>query len=121
MLVQLVKEGDAEAGTAALMLGRIKAPDAVEPLLKALADPTFVARREVLLALGMLGDPKALEAVGKDLYSDRPEVRAAAAEALQALGRSTYGDALLALKVDYYRKVREAAMLALGQKVEPAP
>lgn len=120
-LLQLVKEGDAEAGTAALMLGRIKAPEAVDPLLKALGDPTTVARREILLALGMLKDPKALDVVGKDLYSDRPDVRAAAAEALQSLGRGAYGDALLALKVDYYRKVREAAMLALGQKPEPAP
>ena len=120
-LLQLVKEGDAEAGTAALMLGRIKAPEAVDPLLKALADPTNVARREILLALGMLKDPKALDVVGKDLYSHRPDVRAAAAEALQSLGRGSYGDALLALKVDYYRKVRDAAMLALGQKPEPAP
>ncbi|MBL8954119.1 MAG: HEAT repeat domain-containing protein [Myxococcaceae bacterium] len=120
-LLQLVKEGDAEAGTAALMLGRIKAPEAVEPLLKALADPTTVARREVLIALGKLGDVKARDAVGRDLYSERPDVRAAAAEALEALGPGTYSDALLALKVDYYRKVREAAMLTLGQKPEPAP
>jgi HEAT repeat protein len=120
VLLQLVKEGDAEAGTAALMLGRIKAPEAVDPLLKALADPTNVARREILLALGALKDPKALETVGKDLYSERPDVRAAAAEALQSLGRGSSSDALLGLKVDYYRKVREAALLALGQKPEPA-
>lgn len=120
-LLTLVKDGDAEAGTAALMLGRIKAPEAVDPLLKALGDPTTVARRDILLALGMLKDPKALDTVAKDLYSDRADVRAAAAEALQSLGRGAHADALLALKVDYYRKVREAAMLALGQKPEPVP
>ncbi|MBK7860437.1 MAG: HEAT repeat domain-containing protein [Archangiaceae bacterium] len=119
-LLQLVKEGDAEAGTAAVMLGRIKAPEAVEPLMKALGDPTAVARREMLVALGLLGDAKARDLVAKDLYSDRSEVRAAAAEALLPLGRGNHSDALLALKVDYYRKVREAAMLALGQKPEKA-
>ncbi len=124
MLVELVNEGDAEAGTAALMLGRIGSKAAVEPLLKALSDPTTVARREILLALGQLKDPRALDAVGKDLYGESPDVRAAAAEALQSLGTGRYQDALLALKVDYYLHVREAAMLALGQKperAEPSP
>jgi HEAT repeat protein len=127
-LLGLVKEGGADASAAALMLGRVQSPDAVEPLLKALADPTTVARREILLALGALKDPRAVDTVAKDLYSERPDVRAAAAEALQSLGtrmpdggRGVFGDALLALKVDYYRKVREAAMAALGQPPEPSP
>jgi HEAT repeat protein len=124
MLVQVVNEGDAEAGTAALMLGRIGAKEAVDPLLKALGDPTFVARREVLLALGQLKDPRAIDVVGKDLYGESPDVRAAAAEALQSLGAGKFQDALLALKVDYYLNVRGAALKALGQKpekVETAP
>jgi HEAT repeat protein len=124
MLVQLVNEGDAEAGVAALMLGRIGSAQAVDPLMKALGDPTSVARREILLALGELKDPRAIEVVGKDLYSESPDVRAAAGEALQKLGVGKFQDALLALKVDYYLHVREAAMLALGQKpekAEPAP
>jgi HEAT repeat protein len=115
-LLPLVKEADVEAGTAALLLGRIGSTDAVDTLLKALADPTLVARREVLLALGQLKDPRAIEMVGRDLYGESPDVRAAAAEALQSLGVGKFQDALLALKVDYYRKVREAATLALGQK-----
>jgi HEAT repeat protein len=98
----------------------------VDPLLKALADPSSVARREILLALGQLKDPRAADAVGKDLYGESPDVRAAAAEALQSLGPppKPYQDALLALKVDYYLNVREAALKALGQKpekAEPAP
>jgi HEAT repeat protein len=124
MLVQLVSEGDAEAGTAAQMLGRIGAHEAVDPLLKALADPTSVARPEILLALGQLKDARAADAVGKDLYGESPDVRAAAAEALQSLGAGRSQDALLALKVDYYVRVREAALKALGQKpekVETAP
>ncbi len=108
-LLQLVKEGGAEAGTAALLLGEMAAVEAVDPLLKTLEDPTCVVRREVIAALGRLKDPRAAAMVGKDLYNDSADVRAASAEALASLGAGDHGDALDALKGDYYRKVREAA------------
>ncbi|MBS1149331.1 MAG: lyase HEAT-like repeat protein [Myxococcaceae bacterium] len=108
-LVQLVKEGGAEAGTAALLLGDMGATDAVDALLKTLEDPTCVVRREVIASLGKLKDPRAAAMVGKDLYNDSADVRAAAAEALATLGAGDHADALDALKGDYYRRVREAA------------
>ncbi len=108
-LMQLVKEGGAEAGTAALLLGDMGATDAIDALLKTLEDPTCVVRREVIASLGKLKDHKAAPMVGKDLYSDSSDVRAAAAEALATLGAGEHADALDALKGDYYRKVREAA------------
>ena len=114
-LQTVVHEGGAEAVLAATILGRIKAKDSVETLIKALDEPASVARREVLLALGEIGDPKAAEAVARDLYHDLPEVRAAAATALQKMGTSAQAEALDALKSDYYRRVREAAMAALAK------
>ncbi|MBN1203589.1 MAG: HEAT repeat domain-containing protein [Myxococcaceae bacterium] len=112
-LQTVVREGGAEAVLAASILGRLQARDAVDTLLKALGDPSSVARREVLLTLGELGDPRAAEAVARDLYHDLPEIRAAAATALKRIGTSAQGEALDALKSDYYRRVREAASTAL--------
>lgn len=117
-LLQLVKEGGAEAGPAALLVGRIGANEALEPLLKELDDPSAVARREILLGVGMLKDARAIDTVAKDLYSESADVRAAAAEALATLGPGRHADALLALKVDYYRKVRESAQTALAKHGE---
>lgn len=120
-LLQLVKEGGAEAGTAALLLGDMGATDAVEALLKTLDDPTCVVRREVIASLGKLNDPRAATAVGKDLYNDSADVRAAAAEALATLGAGDHADALDALKGDYYRKVREAASATQAKLTRAAP
>ena len=115
VLVQLVKDGGVEGGLAAQLLGDVGAADAVAPLLKALEDPTLVPRREVLLAVGRLKDPKAADVIARDLYNDRYEVRSAAAEALETCGAPVALDALDALKGDYYRKVREATSKALAK------
>jgi HEAT repeat protein len=115
VLQTVVREGGAEAVLAASVLGRLKAKDAVPTLTKALDDPASVARREVLLALGEIGDTQAAEVVARDLYHDLPEVRAAAATALQKIGTSAQAEALDALKSDYYRRVRDAASAALAK------
>jgi cellulose synthase operon protein C len=114
-LQEVVRGGGAEAVLAASILGRLQAKDAVETLMKALEDPAGVARREVLLALGEIGDSRAAETVARDLYHDQPEIRAAAATALQRVGTSAQAEALDALKSDYYRRVREAASAALSK------
>jgi cellulose synthase operon protein C len=114
-LQEVVRGGGAEAVLAATVLGRLQAKDAVETLTKALEDPASVARREVLLALGEIGDSRAAEVVARDLYHDQPEVRAAAATALRRMGTSAQAEALDALKSDYYRRVREAASAALAK------
>ena len=59
----VVKEGGAEAAVAAQLLGRIGAKDAVPTLVKALDDSNSVARRDVLLALGAMGDAQSAEVV----------------------------------------------------------
>jgi HEAT repeat protein len=115
VLVQLVHEGGAEAAVAAHMIGEARARDAVDGLVKYLDDPTGVARRDVLLALGKIGDPRAAEAIGRDLYHDSSDVRAAAAEALASIGNASQLEPLDALKGDYYRRVRESAEAALAR------
>jgi len=114
-LVALIKEGGAEAALAAAVLGEMQATDAVPALQQLLEEPTAVARREVLLVLGRLKDPRSADVVSRDLYSDRPEVRAAAAEALGQLGATQHLEAIDALKGDYYRRVRDAASSAVGR------
>lgn len=109
----VVREDGAEAALAAQLLGHMGAKDSAPVLVAYLKDPTGVARREVLLALGRLGAASAAEIVGKDLFDDSPDIRAAAAEALAALGPGQHRDALEALQGDYYRRVREAAKRAL--------
>ncbi|RKG97787.1 HEAT repeat domain-containing protein [Corallococcus carmarthensis] len=105
----VVKEGGAEAALAAQLLGRMGAKDAVPTLLKALDDSNSVARRDVLLALGAIGDAKSAEVVGRDLYHDLPEIRAAAATALRKMNTGAEAEPLDALKGDYFREVRVAA------------
>ena len=120
VLIALVKKGGPEVGMAARLLGSLKARQAVEALLQYLDDPTAVARRDVLLALGKIGDSRAAEVVARDLHHDSPDVRSAAAEALATIGGAAQLEALDALKGDYYRHVRESAEAALARIGAPA-
>jgi HEAT repeat protein len=119
-LRKVVTEGGPESVLAATLLGRMKAKEAVPTLIKVLEDPTSVGRREMLTALGELGDSSAAEVVARDLYHDLPEIRAAAAAALARMGTGAQADALDALKSDYYRRVREAAVTALAKTTTAA-
>ena len=69
-----------------MVLGRLDAPGAVEPLIVSLSDPHGEVRRQAVLSLGYLGDRRAREALIK-LASDDPagQVRAAAAYAVGLL------------------------------------
>ena len=90
------------------------------PLLLALLDdPETIARRDVLLALGRLGDEKATATVARDLFSDSAEVRSAACRALAQLKATSQLEAIDALKGDYDRRVRESAQAALNA-LQPA-
>lgn len=118
-LLQILKEGGPEAAVAARLLGKIDAKDAAEPLVRYLQDSSSIGRREALVALGRVGDTKAAEVIARDLYHDSPDVRAAAAEALGSVGTTAQGEALDALKGDYYRRVRELAEAAIPKLQTP--
>ncbi len=120
MLQKVVSEGGPEVVLAATLLGRMKAKEAVPTLVKALEEPSGVGRRELLTAVGEIGDTTAAAVVARDLYHDLPEIRAAAAGALTRMGTGAQADALDALKSDYYRRVREAAVAALAKTTTAA-
>jgi HEAT repeat protein len=119
-LQKVVSEGGPEVVLAATLLGRLKAKEAMPTLVKALEEPSGVGRRDLLTALGEIGDTTAAEVVVRDLYHDLPEIRAAAAGALTKMGTGAQADALDALKSDYYRRVREAAVSALAKTTTAA-
>lgn len=114
-LVQRVRAGGAQAAIAAQLLGELRSKEAVPALVKYLDEPSGVARRDVIAALGKIGDPQASTAIARDLWHDSSEVRAAAAEALASTGGAAQLEALEALKADYYRRVRERAELAIAK------
>jgi cellulose synthase operon protein C len=113
LLTRIMQEGGGDAGLAALAIADAKGVDAAPIMVKLLADPTTVARRDLVVALGRLGQSSNAEAVAKELFSDAAAVRAAAAESLGALGAASAVEPLDALKGDYSLQVRNAAAAAL--------
>ena len=74
---------------AAKALGRIGSPEAVEPLIAVLKAPeaeNWSVHHAAVLALGAIGDARAVDAVAAKLSSHEPSVRLAAATALSQLG-----------------------------------
>ncbi len=115
LLEQLMREGGGEAGTAALLVAKLKGPQTVDLITKLLEDRTTVARRDLVVALGLLQDKRAAEAVAKEAFSDMIDVRAAAAEALAEVGGPAQHEQLDALKGDYALRVRQAATAAIAR------
>lgn len=120
VLLGLVKEGGADGSLAASLLAELQAPESVQAIVDLLAQDTVVGRRELIGTLGRTRAAAAVPALGRELFSDSPSVRAAAADALVAIGEPARAqlEALDALKGDYSLRVRDAATEAL-QKLTP--
>jgi len=103
-----------ECAAAAGALGKLGQARSVKPLMALLDDPRSAGRIEAIEALGKIKDPAGRPAVVRELFSDRPESRAAAVRALAALGAGPAASELDALRADYYREVRRAAEQVLG-------
>jgi cyclophilin family peptidyl-prolyl cis-trans isomerase/HEAT repeat protein len=85
----LVLLGDGEARVrrrAALALGRVGLPEAVEPLTKTLGDEEVEVRQMAAFALGLLGSPAARPALTQALTSRDVVLQGRAAEALGLIG-----------------------------------
>jgi len=119
-LLPVLKDGGLAAARAADILARAGDPRAVEPLASLLAEPTVGSRLELIEALGTLGGEKAVEALRGELFSERPDVRAAAARAIGRTKVPERSGALEALRLDYYAVVRRAAEEALGSGMASA-
>jgi HEAT repeat protein len=87
---------------------------AVDPLLSALQQPQWVARRNAAWALGALHDSRAVKPLMAALGDREADVRAQAAWALGALDDHSAMDRLTAVLKDSDARVRQKAAWALG-------
>jgi HEAT repeat protein/cyclophilin family peptidyl-prolyl cis-trans isomerase len=107
--------GDQEARVrrrAALALGRVGLPAAVEPLTRALEDQEFEVRQMAAFSLGLLADASARPALVKALADEEPIVQGRAAEALGSIGNREDADAIAAM-------VRRHIMAGALANIEP--
>ncbi|TVR24543.1 MAG: HEAT repeat domain-containing protein [Anaerolineaceae bacterium] len=73
-------------GRAAMMLGKLRDPRAVDPLIRALNAPGHQTPLQAAQALGKIGDPRAIEPLLMLAANGRDKTREAALEALDRLG-----------------------------------
>jgi HEAT repeat protein len=86
----------------------------LDPLIKTLASPAAVARRNAAWALGALDDQRAVTPLIGSLRDSDPNVREQAAWALGAIDDANAVDGLVAALKDSDAGVREQAAWALG-------
>ncbi|MDD2921180.1 MAG: HEAT repeat domain-containing protein [Anaerolineales bacterium] len=86
----------------------------VEPLLESLADKEATVRKFAAIALGQIGDPRAIEELGMALYDLHNEVRKAAADSLAKFGAPTMDYFIEALQHPE-PPVRENAVIGLAK------
>jgi HEAT repeat protein len=86
MVVANTNEDLIARGRAALMLGKLGDPRAVEPLIRALDAPGFQTPLYAAQSLGKLGDPRAIEPLLRAIETHNDKMRDAALEALVKLG-----------------------------------
>ncbi len=88
----------------------------VEPLIQACGDSHLPVATAAVLALGKIGDPRAIAFLIGALKSDRPELRQAAADALKEADDPTVETALIDALEDSDAGVRGRAIRALERK-----
>jgi HEAT repeat protein len=116
-LLHALAEGSAaQRHWAAYILGWLREPQALQPLVAALGDPDEVLRAAAAGALAWLGDARAAPALLPLLSDPAPSVRAQAANALGSFDRREVvpASALLPLLYDPSPDVRAAAVRTLG-------
>jgi HEAT repeat protein len=105
--------------SAAAALGRIGSPSSTGPLAHVLGGTRAPAvRRSAAEALGRIGDPDALPALIRGLSDADPDVRAACADAMNALGDE--GSALLGKITGSEGPAADAARATLDARFLPA-
>lgn len=82
-------------GRAAMMLGKLGNPIAVEPLIQALDAPGFQTPLFAAQALGELGDPRAIGPLQAALVTTSDKLRDAALNALRQLGHDPQAQPIL--------------------------
>jgi HEAT repeat protein len=108
---------------AARLLGGLPAPgaQAVRDLMDAYRQGNAGLRREIIVALGRIGDQQALPVVVEGLAAEEPEIRSAALDALEGFpGVSAADEHLLELLADEDPHIRERAVQTIGVMQSPA-
>jgi HEAT repeat protein len=105
---------------AASALGALESRNAVAPLLKKLEDTpakdsSVELQKQILVALGKIGDKKALTSILPMLDSPYPDIRKHAAEALGIFGDERAVLPLVEKLADISPEVRNASAYALGK------
>lgn len=97
------------------VLGAIRDPQAVEPLIAMLTDERAGVRASAAKLLGMIGDARAIDGLILRMndQNERPRVRAWAAEALGKIGGNAAAAALAAFAKESKQSVREAVVQAM--------
>jgi HEAT repeat protein len=85
-LISALDRRKGDLSTIASQLGKLKASGAVDALIKLLEDGTEYQRRHAVMALGKIGDRKAIEPLKRALNDADEGVRERAAEALSFFG-----------------------------------
>lgn len=115
----LANDDPAIRSGAAIRLGQLRLPEAVDVLITALDDPEETVRVNVIRALGNIGDPKAIAPIVPFVGDVRPAVRMAACQALGAF-RDTRGvPALEKALYDDDESIRIVAARALSDVPGP--
>jgi peptidylprolyl isomerase len=116
-LAELLTDDDAETrAAAARAFGRIGANEGVQPLISRLTDPELAVRREVIFALGQIGDAAARDALVRIAGSNADG--AERDEAVLALGKlegDGAAEAILPFLGDANPRVRADAAIALAR------
>lgn len=100
--------------SAARGIGKLHMQSAVPALIKAMDDPQPLVRWDVAIALGEIGDTRAVQRLSRTVRLDPDSnVRAAAATSLGKLGTAEAIEALIETLRDRHTSVRHAAALAL--------
>ena len=97
-LIRLLNDGEARVRRrAALAVGRVGLPEAVEPLTKLFADDEPDVRQMAAFALGLIGDPAGRPALQMALADMNALVQGRAAEALGMIANRADADAVSAM------------------------
>jgi HEAT repeat protein len=108
---------------AARLLGGLPAPgaQAVRDLMEAYAQGDEALRREIIVALGRIGDHQALPVIVEGFAAEAHEIRSAALDAVERFpGASAADEHLLELLADEDPYIRERAVQTIGAMKSPA-
>jgi len=122
LLISKLEGGtESERRRAAIALGRISNPQAVDPLIEALKskDEDQALRLLATKALGKIGDESAIEPLIEKLKDENAELRVVAAEALGVIGNAKGVEPLTGVLKDKDTYVRVNAAIALGRIGDP--